>query len=238
VGLLSRGGSERSPIIHDFPDLVSSQSRRPRARSVVVLAVIAVLCFVGHAVPGGLIFVAAAFWRGTYIYRWHEQTKQRQAEELERRRVTELQEQKRKEEVAITRGPKPIPSLIRTYRDAEEAAALWMRWLGWGDAHVTPQGRDGGIDVMSTHAVAQVKAHVNPIGRPQVQQLFGVASSMKRTPLFFASAGYTPEAITWADQVSMALFRFDLQGEPEPSNHIARRLWENGAFPPFESKHP
>jgi hypothetical protein len=106
-----------------------------------------------------------------------------------------------------------------------------MQWLGWGDASVTPPGRDGGIDVIATHAVAQVKAHVNPIGRPEIQQLFGIAASLSRAALFFAASGYSPEAKMWADQVSMALFRFDLQGEPQPENAIARNLWEYGAFP-------
>lgn len=175
--------------------------------------------------------MVSAFARGVYMHQYRVQATQKQLAERERIELADARERKRREKLATSRGPRPSPSLIRTYRDAEAAAASWMRWLGWGDASVTAPGRDGGIDVTATHAVAQVKAHVNPIGRPEVQQLFGIASSLGRTPVFFASAGYTPEARKWADEVSMPLFRFDLQGEPEPVNPAARVLWEFGVFP-------
>lgn len=212
-----------------------TRSVSPGKRSVIFLAILAVFFLAIHAVVVGFLFAGAAMWRGLHIHHQRMKMEALQAQERERMQALQELERKRREELAVTRGPKPSPSLIRTYRDAEEAAAKWMQWLGWGDAFVTPQGRDGGIDVTASHAIAQVKAHVNPIGRPQVQQLFGVASSLNRTPLFFASGGYTPEAVLWADQVSMALFRFDLQGEPEPSNFVARDLWEKGAFPPPQS---
>jgi len=215
--------------------LMSAPGVPARTRSVVILSIVALFFFAIHGAVLGFIFAAAAIGRGVYIHQKRAQATQRLAEEHERLQKVEALERKRREELAVTRGPRPSPTLIRTYRDAEEAAAKWMRWLGWGDASITPQGRDGGIDVMASHAIAQVKAHVNPIGRPEVQQLFGVATSVSRTPLFFASGGYTPQAILWADEVSMALFRFDLQGEPEPSNFIARDLWEKGAFPSPES---
>ena len=184
-----------------------------------------------HQALLGAIFFAAAVLRGQYLYHRRSKSKLLSSKERERRRQAALKEQERREILAVTRGPRPTTRLIRTYRDAEEAAAQWMRWLGWGDASLTPPGKDGGIDVIATHAVAQVKAHVNPIGRPEVQKLFGVSASMQRTPLFFASAGYTPDATAWANEVSMALFRFDLQGEPQPANGVARELWERGAFP-------
>lgn len=178
--------------------------------------------------PLGVILLVVAGWRGFRLYQWREQSAQSELENRERRK----QEQERREQLAMSRGPRPSPNLIRSFRDAEEAAAQWMRWLGWGDAALTPQGKDGGIDVIATHAVAQVKAHVNQITRPDVQQLFGVAASLRRTPVFFSAGGYTPDARNWADSVSMALFRFDLQGEPQPMNDVARDLWERGAFPP------
>jgi hypothetical protein len=109
--------------------------------------------------------------------------------------------------------------LIRTAVDAEEAAADWMRYWGFADAVCTPNGADGGLDVVSASAVAQVKLHAKPIGRPAVQNLFGAARG-KQT-VFFAFEGYTPEAKAWADSVEMALFRFDRQGEPEAVNETA-----------------
>jgi predicted helicase len=114
--------------------------------------------------------------------------------------------------------------LIRHPRDAEEAATRWMRYWGWTDARTTPAGADEGIDVVATLAVAQVKAYMSPVGRPDVQNLFGVASAEKKSALFFALTDYTAEAKAWANKAGVGLFRFDLQGEPEPVNHAARQL--------------
>lgn len=202
-----------------------------RSKSLLLLALLALFFFLLRDVLPGVIFLAAAVWRGQYLHHRSTTSNLISSKERERRRQEAIKEQERRDILAVSRGPRPTPSLIRTYRDAEEAATQWMRWLGWGDASVTPQGKDGGIDVIATHAVAQVKAHVNPIGRPEIQKLYGVATDLRRTPLFFASAGYTPDATSWASRVSMALFRFDLQGQPEPVNEVARELWENGAFP-------
>lgn len=118
----------------------------------------------------------------------------------------------------------PDPVLIRSPQDAEEAAARWMRFWGWSDARTTPAGADEGIDVVARDAVAQVKAHMNPVGRPDVQNLFGVACAEKKDALFFALSDFTPEARGWADKAGVGLFRFDLQGQPEPINPRAKAL--------------
>jgi hypothetical protein len=117
---------------------------------------------------------------------------------------------------------KPAPRLLRSFVDAEEVAAEWMRYWGFADARCTPIGTDGGLDVVSASAVAQVKMHAKPIGRPLVQNLFGAARGKKA--VFFALAGYTLEAKAWAEDVDMALFRFDRQGEPEAVNDAAASM--------------
>lgn len=117
---------------------------------------------------------------------------------------------------------KPTLRLIRTAADAELVAAEWMRWMGYTDAHCTPSGPDGGLDVIATQAVAQVKLHGRPIGRPDLQKLYGAALGIQS--LFFAAEGFTEEAVAWAASVDMALFRFDRQGEPTPANHLAQLM--------------
>jgi pyruvate/2-oxoglutarate dehydrogenase complex dihydrolipoamide acyltransferase (E2) component len=114
------------------------------------------------------------------------------------------------------------PRLIRTAVDAEIAAADFMRAIGFAGAKRTPSGADGGIDVIAAGVVAQVKTHMKPIGRPDLQRLCGAAKG--RTMLFFSLEGYTPEALKWGDLEGMALFRFDLQGEPSPINRAAKAL--------------
>lgn len=124
----------------------------------------------------------------------------------------------------------PRRRLIRSAVDAEVAAAEFMRTIGFADAKRTPSGADGGIDVIAAGAVAQVKTHMKPIGRPDLQRLCGVAKG--RTMLFFSLEGYTPEARKWGDLEGMALFRFDLQGEASPINHAAKVVMAGRAVPP------
>jgi hypothetical protein len=123
-------------------------------------------------------------------------------------------------------SPPPELRLIRTAADAELVAAEWMRWMGFVDAKCTPPGPDGGLDVVATHGVAQVKLYGRPIGRPDLQQLYGAA--LGEPCLFFAAEGYTDEAVAWAETAEMALFRFDRQGEPAPVNRFARGLLQGG----------
>jgi len=115
----------------------------------------------------------------------------------------------------------PEPLLVRSWADAEEVAAAWMRWFGYHDAAVTASGADGGVDVVSSAVIAQVKATMAPVSRPQVQQLAGIASVEQKVALFFSLTSFTREACDWADRAGMALFQFDLAGEPEPVNSHA-----------------
>ncbi|MDT0213927.1 restriction endonuclease [Rothia sp. ARF10] len=119
---------------------------------------------------------------------------------------------------------RPQARLIRTARDAELIAAEWMTYLGFTQVIVTPVGADGGIDVSSAEAVAQVKAESKPTGRPNMQQHHGVAVANGKTAIFFSLAGFTPQARTYAEQNGLVLFGFNLQGEPEPINPAAHQL--------------
>ena len=125
-----------------------------------------------------------------------------------------------------SRNPKPKSRLIRNPHEAELVAAEWIRYWGWSDARVSKAGSDEGIDVEGKGVVAQVKAHMVPIGRPDVQNLVGVASVIKKTPIFFSLTDYTPQAVSWANLAGVALFGFDLQGKPRPINATASKIAE------------
>lgn len=114
--------------------------------------------------------------------------------------------------------------LIRNSRDAEEVAAIWMRTHGFVDAILTGLGADGGVDVVSSGAIAQVKAQTSRTARPEVQQLYGIASAQGKLPLFFSLGGYARTASEWAAQQGVALFTFDLQSAVEPVNELAATL--------------
>jgi len=121
-------------------------------------------------------------------------------------------------------GARPAPRLIRTPRDAELVVAEWMKFFGFSDARPTPVGKDEGIDVTSKAAVAQVKMEGILTSRPVVQALFGVATAEEKKGLFFSLGGYTPDALSWGSKVGIAMFTFDLQGEPVPANAPAKNL--------------
>lgn len=113
------------------------------------------------------------------------------------------------------------PRLLRSPTDFEEAAADWMRVWGFPSVMRTNPGRDGGIDVESINAVAQVKAWMVPVGSPEVQQLKGAA--LGRLALFFSLTDYTAAAVKFADQAGVALFRFcGYYGEIEAVNGVAK----------------
>ncbi|WP_100350487.1 restriction endonuclease [Luteimicrobium subarcticum] len=64
--------------------------------------------------------------------------------------------------------------VIGTWQEAEAAAAHFMRqYLGCTDATTTARGSDGGLDIRARGAVAQVKHHARPVGRPDIQRLVG-----------------------------------------------------------------
>jgi hypothetical protein len=80
------------------------------------------------------------------------------------------------------------------------------------------------FDVIAKNAVAQVKAHMVFIGRPDVQRLRG-AAHRGEAALFFSLTDYTTDAYTFANEANVALFRFaDYSGSVEPKNDAAKKL--------------
>lgn len=128
----------------------------------------------------------------------------------------------------VSDARRPEQRLIRSPRDAELVAAEWLTYFGFTNVRPTPVGADGGIDVDSDQAVAQVKAESIPVGRPKLQQHHGVAVAHRKMPIFFSLSGYTPQAQTYAADNGIILFGFNLQGEPEPANAAAHTILAGG----------
>ena len=104
-------------------------------------------------------------------------------------------------------------------------ARLWRaRSLGFTDAAPTPPGSDGGIDVHGTGAVAQVKMEGVPTGRPILQAIYGIAALGERKALVFSLAGFTAQAVEWADRAGVACFEFAVDGSVEATSQAARAL--------------
>lgn len=110
---------------------------------------------------------------------------------------------------------------VADWRDAEELACWHMvHALGISDARVTAQGVDGGLDVTSERAVAQVKHHGGAVGAPDVQQLRGAAHGVPHA-LFYSLSGFTPAARVAADGSYVALFTYTVYGDVSPLNRHA-----------------
>lgn len=130
------------------------------------------------------------------------------------------------------RGTRRRPSsrVIASWEQAEGCALEWMQYLGFDDAQLTGPGADGGIDIRSRRAVAQVKAEGRATGNQVVLQIRGssytVASGKRaREAIVFSLAGFTRAARKAADDCDVALFQMDPFGRVNPENDSARRLW-------------
>ena len=126
--------------------------------------------------------------------------------------------------------PRPIPRGTDA-RGAEEIVAQWMRHLGALDAQVTQYTGDGGVDVVSRRCIAQVKHYAGAVGVAAIRELAGVATADRhqRRPLFFTKTGYAAGAVTFADNVGVALFVYDVErADLRAMNGIAKTLMVNG----------
>ena len=119
----------------------------------------------------------------------------------------------------------PSPTQLDSWQAAEQNASAWMRHWGFADAHVTAGGADGGIDVRSAEALAQVKFEARQIGAPAVQRLVGARGRDEhKALLFFSGVGYAQPAVVYADSMDVALFKYDLLGKMTAVNDAARQV--------------
>lgn len=118
----------------------------------------------------------------------------------------------------------PSPQYNLTARDAELIAAQWMVYWGYYDAKATPIGPDGGIDVIASRALAQVKHRNVKTSRTEINEFHGSAEGSGKDELYFSLSGYTQQALERADEKSIALFIFNSEGIPKPVNGPARRI--------------
>jgi HJR/Mrr/RecB family endonuclease len=84
-----------------------------------------------------------------------------------------------------------------------------MMYLGASGCIVSQATRDGGADVVSADFVAEVKHYASPVGPDLIRQIFGVAISEGKRPLFFTKTGYTEGARNFAEKNLVALFVYD-----------------------------
>ena len=137
----------------------------------------------------------------------------------ERRVVAASLERKAKAE----RNGADIPARIpRDADDFETVCEEWMQKAGFAGATRTPKGPDGGIDVIASDAVGQAKFHPSQkVTGESVRALVGskVEHGKNRALFFHYGPGYTPDAITTAQNTGVELY--DLDVETRRFNRIA-----------------
>lgn len=111
---------------------------------------------------------------------------------------------------------------------AEHLCARWLANLGEKDVSVTRAKSDGGVDIISSRCLAQVKNYKGSVGVAPVRELVGVASIDGRFPVFFTSGNYTNAAKQFAEQAKVYLFRYDAKaGTLDAENSMAEKAFAN-----------
>lgn len=126
--------------------------------------------------------------------------------------------------------------VITSWHQAEVSALRCLLLLGHEDAALTQSGADGGLDVVASGAVAQVKFTGRPAPRKDLQALEGAAFDHPGQRYFFSYSGYTLPAFEYAEAVDMALYSYSSDGLPKPENDLAADLLRQALRPHVERR--
>ena len=108
---------------------------------------------------------------------------------------------------------------------AEILCAQWMSYIGFEGVQVTQFSGDGGVDIESQTAIAQVKHYGGSVGVSEIRELVGVSHVDGRTPIFFTSGSYTRDAMKFGDEAGVIMFIYDAEaGFLHPENVAAREM--------------
>lgn len=130
-----------------------------------------------------------------------------------------------------TASPRPAfrPLTIRTARDAVDAAALYLRWLGLHDVTQSADPPGSLVDLRGPDVVGHVDPTTGRTTARAVECLWLHGLKASAPSVVFSLAGYTDEALSAADLLLVPLFVLDLTGTPQPVNEAAADLVARGA---------
>jgi hypothetical protein len=121
----------------------------------------------------------------------------------------------------------PSPDFNLNPRAAELHIEEWMAHWGFHDARATPVGPDGGFDVKSKRAAAQVKFRGQPTPLDQINSFHGACDRRYEYEIFVSKSGYTKPAREVANEYGMALFTLEEDGTPIPFNYAAEKIYKD-----------
>lgn len=178
---------------------------------------------------GWLASVSFHGWVALKAYSSRESAKSEKQQELWRVVRGELANERSKLLKNGPFGPSKAPPPSRKSDgvddvEAEHLCARWLAYLGEETVEVTRAKSDGGIDIVSSRCVAQVKNYKGSVGVVPIRELVGVASVDGRFPVFFTSGNYTKAAVDFSEAANVYLFRYDAEaGTLDARSSIARK---------------
>lgn len=124
----------------------------------------------------------------------------------------------------------------RTGEEAEKYAAEHLHSLGWPDAAPSGSTTAADVDIIGGRpdnvVVAQVVLTRSPTEARSVCAARGAGYAYDaRTVALFSRAGYTVDAVEWADRVRVALFEFADDGSIRPHGKHASELVTTATAP-------
>jgi hypothetical protein len=113
-------------------------------------------------------------------------------------------------------------------KGGEELVAQWLKWLQFVIVDVTPDRRDGGFDVIADNYLVQVKTLSRDwVGVAPVREIYGVAQSEGKQPMFWVRGTLSEDAFAFANKVDMPVFQFSPEeGLINAANDSAKALLE------------
>lgn len=120
------------------------------------------------------------------------------------------------------------PSVGSSREWAEANAIDWLQRRGFGDLIPAPASEHRAASIKGSDVMARVKFSNQPASQQEVRDLHALTVATDRSKSFFFSvAGYTDEAVRWADGAGVVLLRLLL--DAKPVNDAARRWLHPGA---------
>ncbi|MGY0538997.1 hypothetical protein ACW14X_15905 [Nocardioides sp. YJ-D4] len=128
------------------------------------------------------------------------------------------------------------PRQPRTGEEAEKYAAEHLHTLGWPDAAPSGSTAAADVDIIGGRpdnvVVAQVVLTRSPTEARSVCAVRGAGYAYDaRTVALFSRAGYTVDAVEWADRVRVALFEFAADGSIRTHGKHAAELVSTATAP-------
>lgn len=128
------------------------------------------------------------------------------------------------------------PRQPRTGEEAEKYAAEHLHTLGWPDAAPSGSTAAADVDIIGGRPdnviVAQVVLTRSPTEARSVCAVRGAGYAYDaRTVALFSRAGYTTDAVEWADRVRVALFEFAADGSIRTHGKHAAELVTTATAP-------